>query len=69
MMSPLHKIVSFFQSDSLSNRKKLLPHKLFSSEVNISSDIEELKRNQWGTLNGYHRTKGKTEQKKSNYKT
>lgn len=56
-MSKLHKIVSFFQPDSKSGRKNLLAQqKVFASEINIRTEIEDLK-NQWGTLIGY-RVKG-----------
>lgn len=49
-MSPLHKFVSLFQSDS-KNQKKLINQKIFSSEVNICSD--EFKASQWAALNGF----------------
>lgn len=55
-MSPLQKFVSFFQPDK-SNRKNLLgQQKIFSSELNIRTEFEDLK-NHWGTLIGY-RLKG-----------
>ncbi|CAF4892958.1 unnamed protein product [Pieris macdunnoughi] len=50
-MSPLHKFVSFFQSDSKS-RKNLLSQQKFASELNINGEIEVLK-NQCGKLVGY----------------
>lgn len=58
-MSPIHKFVSFFQSDSKNSRKNLvLQQKTFSSELNIYSEFEDYKKNPWGTLSGYRRTKG-----------
>jgi hypothetical protein len=58
-MSPIQKIVSLFQTDIKSNRKSLeLEKQSFSSELNIYSEFGETKKKQWGTLNGYRRTKG-----------
>lgn len=59
IMSPLNKIISLFQPNSKSNRKNLLVHqKIFSSELNIRSEVEDLKH-KWGTLNGYCSAKGR----------
>ena len=55
-MSPLHKFVSFFQPDKTNRKNLLSQQKNFSSELNIRTEIEDLK-NQWGTLIGY-RVKG-----------
>lgn len=64
-MNPLNKLVSLFQTDSNNNRGKklMVQQKIFSSELNIAYDREELRKHHyWGTqtLNGYKRTIGKT---------
>lgn len=57
-MSPLHKFVSFFQSDTKNNNKSLIHHKIFSSDLNICSGSVDAKKNHWGSLNGYRKCKG-----------
>lgn len=59
-MSSLHKLVSMFHSESNTGRKKaMLRQKIFSSEMNLYSDIEVITKPYcWSTSNNYRLNRG-----------
>lgn len=57
-MSPLHKFVSFFQTEPKNSNRSLINQKIFSSELNICSGSVDSKKNQWASHNGHRKYKG-----------